>query len=272
MLAGLGEGKFGAGKRFDVFGYITLSTGVGGAKIVITRTNTNFNELMRTNERPRTNANNNNREPIRTNEGLQEFAVNDNNVRISSHQSLHKFAVEDNKVRISSILSSQKFAVNDNNVRISSHQSSHKFAVNNDDVRSSSPLSSHKFAVNYNLFGSEPGHSFLLMNDFLFEVEELLGGENIRKIFGKKPEEIKDKKFWNYYHKILSIFLINVSIFWSVDKIILGGGITKSLDFKRLNLLVNKLHPLPIKIKIIKAKLNELSVLYGGLVITGNSS
>ncbi|MFN3966573.1 MAG: 4Fe-4S dicluster domain-containing protein, partial [Endomicrobiia bacterium] len=74
-----------------------------------------------------------------------------------------------------------------------------------------------------NTFGSEPGHSFLLMNNFLFEVEELLGGESIRKIFGKKPEEIKNKKFWNYYHQILSIFLINVSIFWSVDKIILGG-------------------------------------------------
>lgn len=170
-LAGIGEAKFGAGKIFDVFGYLTLSTGVGGAKIV----------------------------------------------------------------------------------RISSRETS---------------LSACELTrMDANSFGFEPGHSFLLMNNFLFEAEELLGGESIKKFFGKKPENIKNKKFWNYYHQILSIFLINVSIFWSVDKIILGGGITKSLDFKNLNFLVNKFHPLPLKIKIIKAKLGELAVLWGGLVI-----
>jgi glucokinase len=171
LLAGLGEGKFGAGKTFDTFGYLTLSTGIGGAKI--------------------NNADNN--------------------------QIINKFSF------------------------------------------------------------SEPGHSFLLIDNFLFEVEELLGGESIKKIFGKKPEEIngrlfdlKAEKFWNYYHEILSIFLINISIFWSVEKIILGGGISKRLNFRRLNLLINKLNPLPTKIKIIKSKLGELNVLYGALVIVSS--
>lgn len=78
-LAGLGEGKYGVGKNFDVFGYITLSTGVGGAKIVKTRTNTNYSELMRIDTTTRTDTNNdNNHEPIRTNNSLYEFAPNDN--------------------------------------------------------------------------------------------------------------------------------------------------------------------------------------------------
>ncbi|GIW66522.1 MAG: transcriptional regulator [Candidatus Parcubacteria bacterium] len=165
ILAGLGEGKFGSGKTLENFGYITLSTGVGGAKI--------------------------------TNNDLRQFSF------------------------------------------------------------------------------SEPGHSFLLIDNFLFEIEELLGGKSIRNIFGEKPEEIKNnfkddinpEEFWNYYQEILSIFLVNVSIFWSVEEIILGGGIVKSLNFKKINFLVKKLNPLPIKIRIIKSKLGELNVIYGGLTI-----
>ncbi|BCX15627.1 MAG: hypothetical protein KatS3mg097_519 [Candidatus Parcubacteria bacterium] len=204
-LAGLGEGKYGVarlsggqGKNFDVFGYITLSTGIGGVKIIKVK-------ISRLNE-------------DRINH-LNEDRINSVNIRVNN-----------------SVFNSG----NNNSVNI---------------------------RVDFNTFGFEPGHSFLLTDNFLFEVEELLGGENIRKTFGKKPEDIKDKKFWNFYHQILSIFLINVSIFWSIDKIILGGSVIKSLDFKKLNLLVNKLHPLPIKIKIIKSKLGEMSVLYGGLAI-----
>jgi predicted NBD/HSP70 family sugar kinase len=162
LLAGLGEGKFGVGKRFDIFGYITLGSGVGGAKIVKNR-------------------------------------------------------------------------------------------------------------PDENIFGFEPGHSFLLVQsktyDILpFEIEELIGGKNIEKIYSKKAEEIKDKKFWDDYQKILAFFLVNISLFWSVPVIIIGGGICKSLDFKKLNFYFKKFHPLKLKIKILKSKLQEKSTLYGCLV------
>lgn len=160
VLAGIGEAKFGAGKSFDVFGYITLSTGVGGAKIV----------------------------------------------------------------------------------------------------------GSQQFVTNINTFGFEPGHSFLLINDFLFEVEELLGGENIKKVFGQRPEEIKSKKFWDQYQKILAIFLINVSIFWSVDKIILGGSLVKKLSLKMIKLYIDKFQPFPLKIQLRKSFLGDLAGIYGSLI------
>ncbi|GIW67511.1 MAG: hypothetical protein KatS3mg096_379 [Candidatus Parcubacteria bacterium] len=166
-LAGLGEAYYGAGKNFNVFGYITLSTGVGGAKIV-------------------------------------------------------------NK------------------------------------------------KIDDNVFGFEPGHLFILIQsktyDVLpFEVEEIVGGKSLERIFNKKPEEIKDKKLWDDLSKILAIFLVNVSIFWSVDKIILGGGLTKSLNFKKLNFYINEFNPLPVKIKVIKSKLEEFSGLYGGLSYLRNT-
>lgn len=171
VLGGLGEGRFGSGKNFDVFGYLTLSTGVGGAKII-----------------------------------KKQISINSNNKNLQ------------------------------------------------------------KFDINYNLFGSEPGHSFLLINNFLFEVEDLLGGDNIRKILGKKPEEIKDKKFWDYYHQILTVFLVNVSIFWSVDKIILGGSLIKKIYLKKINFYLNKFYPLPINVQLKKSVLGDLSGIYGSLV------
>ncbi len=34
LLAGLGESFYGIGQRFNIFGYLTISTGIGGCKFV----------------------------------------------------------------------------------------------------------------------------------------------------------------------------------------------------------------------------------------------
>lgn len=169
-LAGIGEGNFGVGKNFDVFGYLTLSTGVGGVKIVKARTDAN------------------------------------------------------NKTRIDA-----------------------------------------------NSFGFEPGHSFIFLSNgeeiVPVEIEELIGGKNIEKIFGKKPEMIKDKKFWLGIERLLSVFLINTALFWSVEAIIIGGGMIKSLNIKRLRFYFKKFQPFRIKTKILKSKLDDLSSIYGGFYL-----
>lgn len=124
--------------------------------------------------------------------------------------------------------------------------------------------------IDDNVFGFEPGHSLILIqnkayNILPFEVEELVGGKNLEKIFKKKPEEIKDKKFWDDLSKILAIFLVNVSIFWSVDKIVLGGGLIKAINFKKLEGYLKNFYPLPLKIKLIKSKVSNFSALLGCL-------
>lgn len=157
-LAGLGEAVYGIGKRFNILGYVTLSSGVGGVKIVNKKVEENF-------------------------------------------------------------------------------------------------------------FGFEPGHSLFLLNSNFIEVEKLIGGKSIEKITGKKPEEIKDKKFWSYINKIFAGFLINVAIFWSVEAIIIGGSLIKSLDFEELKVNFSNLKTLPFKTKIFKSKLQEKSGIYGGLYL-----
>jgi glucokinase len=126
--------------------------------------------------------------------------------------------------------------------------------------------------VDENYFGFEPGHSLFFIQNKLnkiipIEVEEILGGKNIEKVVGERPENIKDKNFWTNYSKILALFLINISLLWSVEAIILGGSLTKSVNFRILKQEFNKFYPFPIKPKILKSKIRKEKGLYGALYL-----
>ncbi|MGC8981481.1 MAG: ROK family protein [Minisyncoccia bacterium] len=161
ILEALEEANFGAGKKFKIFGYVTLGTGIGGAKVV-------------------------------------------------------------------------------------------------------------NFKIDENYFGFEPGHSLFLIQDkdkiIPIEVEEVLGGKSIERAIGKNPKDIKDEKFWINYSKILALFLINISLLWSIEGIILGGSLTKSVNFKVLKKEFNRFYPFSIKPKILKAKIKKSKGLYGALL------
>jgi predicted NBD/HSP70 family sugar kinase len=98
-----------------------------------------------------------------------------------------------------------------------------------------------------------------------YSIEDLLGGKSLEEVFKQKLEEIKDKKFWREITKLYALFLINVSLFWSTEVIIIGGGISKRLDFKVLNKDFRGFHPLGWRVKILRSKLGDLGGIYGGL-------
>jgi glucokinase len=128
------------------------------------------------------------------------------------------------------------------------------------------------YKVDENVFGFEPGHSLFLLNQdkdktSVFELEDLLGGKSLEEVFKQRLEETKDKKFWKEITKLYALFLVNVSLFWSTEVIIIGGGISKRLDFKVLNKNFQNFHPLGWKVKILKSKLGDLGGIYGGLAM-----
>ncbi len=122
--------------------------------------------------------------------------------------------------------------------------------------------------IDNNNFGFEPGHSIVFIEKIkkFFEIEKLIGGKNIKEKYGLISKKLKNKNFSNFYYNILSVLIINTSIFWSVDKIILGGSISKIINYKYLNKICKNKHPLPIKIKIYSSKLKNKSTIYGGLI------
>jgi glucokinase len=98
-------------------------------------------------------------------------------------------------------------------------------------------------------------------------IEDLIGGKSLENFLNKRLEEIKDKKFWREITKLYALFLVNVSLFWSTEVIIIGGGISKRLDFKVLNKDFRIFHPLGWRAKILRSKLGDLGGVYGGLAM-----
>jgi predicted NBD/HSP70 family sugar kinase len=128
------------------------------------------------------------------------------------------------------------------------------------------------YKVDENIFGFEPGHSLFLLSQekdktLVFEVEDLIGGKSLGNFLNKSIGEIKDKKFLKEVIKLHALFLVNVSLFWSTEVIIIGGGMSKSLDFKVLNKDFQSFHPLEWKVKILRSELGDLGGIYGGLAM-----
>lgn len=111
--------------------------------------------------------------------------------------------------------------------------------------------------IDLNNFGFEPGHQII---DKGRSFEDLVGNKNIKKCKNNLEE----------WHKNLSIGLLNTSLLWSPELIILGGGLShKYLSLKLLKSKLEK-HFLFQKIKIIKSKYKNKSALYGAMYYLKN--
>ncbi len=139
--------------------------------------------------------------------------------------------------------------------------------------------------IDVNSYGFEPGHHILNIEEALCaecsergEFQDYIGGRSIEAREGKRPEDIKDEKFWDYASKICAYGVNNAIVFWSPDVVVLGGGlIINSKEFgislKKVNLyLKDILKIFPYDIQIKKAELGDFSVLYGGLSLIRNNN
>ncbi len=113
--------------------------------------------------------------------------------------------------------------------------------------------------IDTNNFGFEPGHQIIEKNK---SFEDLVGNKNIKK----NNIDLKNKKNLYLWHNNLAIGVVNTSLLWSPDLIILGGGLSyKYLSLKILKPLVLKYFPFSKNLKIKKSKLKNQAALYGAL-------
>jgi glucokinase len=101
------------------------------------------------------------------------------------------------------------------------------------------------------------------------EWEAYSSGTAFKKIYNENPSECNKKDLWDRYADELSIGLHNITVLWSPDVIVLGGGLTNKSDLfiektrsKLKSSLIN-VRPAP-DIKI--SKLGDSNVLFGNLV------
>lgn len=98
--------------------------------------------------------------------------------------------------------------------------------------------------------------------------EKLVSGSALQRRYGIPAEKIHDAKVWQEFHSYIALGLVNVSVFWSPDVIVLGGALMQNthVSISRLQKLLQKYYyissPTP---KLIRGKLGDRAGLYGAM-------
>lgn len=123
--------------------------------------------------------------------------------------------------------------------------------------------------IDINASGFEPRLQMLKSNP-LKNFGSLSSGHAIHKIYNQPGELLMDKKAWKEIELWLTMGLNNIIVLWSPEVLVVGGPVAKNknISFERIEKQLKKnlkiLKKLP---KIKKAKLGQLSVLYGALTL-----
>jgi predicted NBD/HSP70 family sugar kinase len=120
--------------------------------------------------------------------------------------------------------------------------------------------------IDPNSMGFEPGHMIVADGKTL---EEQISGTTIMQQYHKKASELNDPTFWNEFEDHLVVGLNNVTVMWSPDIIVLGGGVIlqQQVNLDRVMLKLYKTLKIYPKLpKAVKASLGDHSGLEGSLV------
>ncbi len=129
--------------------------------------------------------------------------------------------------------------------------------------------------IDENFLGFEPGHQIIQITSSKSQepsssrtLEELVGGRNLEKKYGKKADEIQDPWVWEEVSGYLAAGVVNTILMRSPDVVILGGAVIKSLGWDFFVQEVSKhLRVYPWVPPIVRGKLENRAGLYGGLAL-----
>ncbi len=123
-------------------------------------------------------------------------------------------------------------------------------------------------AIEPHYTGFEPGHQILIIDKKLYTLENLVSGSALKAQYNKQPSEIADIAVWEKVHNYLAIGLANITMCWSPEALVLGGGLVNGNKIviekliKEYNLIYNRI---PVKPVILKSELGDLGALWGGM-------
>ncbi len=131
--------------------------------------------------------------------------------------------------------------------------------------------------IDRNAFGFEPGHHFIDVtvrrhghpSPHPGDWESFVSGSGVEYHYGTPAPRLKKARAWHELSRMAALGLINVSVFWSPDVLVVGGSLMKRLpvaeikkDYRRF-LKIFPQHP-----QIVKARLGDFGGLYGALALS----
>lgn len=121
--------------------------------------------------------------------------------------------------------------------------------------------------IDANAWGFEPGQQIISVGDKVGYWEEFASGTAMERVHGKKPWEITDQEAWENEARLVAIGLHNLTVIWSPEIIILGGGVTKSLDLEKVKGYLEEMKVFSKIPEVKLAELGEKSGLYGAMAL-----
>ena len=124
-------------------------------------------------------------------------------------------------------------------------------------------------AIDENCSGFEPGQQIIDMHSKL-TWEKQASGKALCNKYGMSAEKISDPRVWKKEIEYIARGLNNISVMWSPDVIVLGGGVMKSkhLAISKIEKELKKVLKIFPKIpKLKRAQLKDVGGLYGALTL-----
>lgn len=121
-------------------------------------------------------------------------------------------------------------------------------------------------------FNFEPGHQIIVPDGDPCNcggkghMESYVSGSYFEKKYGKKGEDIRDPKVWDEISRYLAISLVNSTVHWTPDIIVLGGSVSISIPLQKVNAYLKKLLTIyPTAPQVVLGTLGHDAGLYGAL-------
>ncbi len=129
--------------------------------------------------------------------------------------------------------------------------------------------------IDANALGFEPGHHIIDIHGSRCsqcgqygDLQSHVGGRILERRFRRPPYKILDPGVWREEARLLALGLVNVSIFWSPDAIVLGGSMFKKVGIsvpQVRTFLGRYLKVLAHSPVVVKGTLGDIGGLYGAL-------
>ncbi|MDO8573702.1 MAG: ROK family protein [Candidatus Daviesbacteria bacterium] len=121
-------------------------------------------------------------------------------------------------------------------------------------------------------FNFEPGHQIIVPFGDLCKcggkghMEPYVSGAYFEKKLGQKGENIIDQKIWDEITRYLAIGLVNATVFWTPDIIVLGGSVSKSIPLEKVNSYLKEFLTIyPTAPQVVLGALGHDAGFYGAL-------
>ena len=122
--------------------------------------------------------------------------------------------------------------------------------------------------IDQTYFGFEIGQQLVSFKGEVQLLEKVLSGSALEKRYGTSSKNIKDEKIWHEVARIFADGLYNTIVHWSPQCVVLGGSVMKDMPLQVVaEQLMERMHIFPQLPLLKRGELGDWCGIYGGIAL-----